>query len=225
MGGFSGSSTRNEVSAAIISLAANGPIHLASDSEGFVNRANALKNKIAKCKDNKIKWKMHNEGDLWEQFHEALICKNPQAVKIVWTKGHAKQIHIDKGITNIQNKAGNDKADSNAEQGHQLHHKTLRDASTWLSNRRNAYTNFLKSVVTHVVEACIIHKQLEENDNTDEIEHMEKVYYKALVYPAHNKCWKISQKVHLGHFSQLVKNDICIHHVHGFLDNFGGQKG
>ena len=61
VGGFSGSSTRTELSAAIISLAANGPIHLASDSEGFVNMANALKNKIAKCKDHKIKCKMHND--------------------------------------------------------------------------------------------------------------------------------------------------------------------
>ena len=137
---------------------------------------------------------MHNDGDLWEQFHEALISKNPQAVKLVWTKGHAKQIHIDKGITNIQNKAGNDKADSNAEQGHQLHHKTLRDACKWLSNRHKAYTKFMKSVVTHVVEAYIIHKQLEENNITYKIEHKEKVHYKALVYPAHNQCGKISLK-------------------------------
>ena len=36
VGGFSGSSTRTELSAAIISIAANGPIHLASDSESFV---------------------------------------------------------------------------------------------------------------------------------------------------------------------------------------------
>jgi len=205
VGGFSGSSSRTELSAAIISIAANGPIHLASDSESFVKRANALINKIAKCKDHKIKWKMHNDGDLWEQFHDALISKGPLAVTIVWTKGHAKQEHIDKGLTNNRNKAGNDKADNNAEQGHCLHHKTLRDACTWLSRRHNDYTKFMKNVVTHIIEAYIIHRQLQENNMTDKGELNGKIHYKSLVYPKSTQCGVIPQTVHLGHYGAFVK--------------------
>ena len=100
--------------------------------------------KMAKHKDHRIKSKIHNDGDLWEQFHNSLEAKTPQAVKIVWTKGHAKQIHIDKGITNIRNKRGNDKADQNADEGIQLHHKTFRNAAKRLANRHQAYTKFMK---------------------------------------------------------------------------------
>ena len=160
IGGYSGSSTRTELAAAIVTMAAHGLIHLASDSQAFVKAGNALMVKIAKNKDHRIKWKMHNDGDLWEQFHNSLKSKTTQAVKIVWTKGHAKQIHIDKGITNIRNKSGNDKADQNADEGTQLHHKTLRDATKWLANRHQAYTKFMKKVAIHIIEAYIIHKQL-----------------------------------------------------------------
>ena len=49
---------------------------------------------------------MHNDGNLWEQFHNALKSKTTPAVKIIWTKGHAKQVHIDSGITTLKNKIG-----------------------------------------------------------------------------------------------------------------------
>ena len=60
MGGYSGSSTRTELGAGIVAMAAHGPIHLASDSQAFVKAANALIKKFKKNKDNKIKWKMRN---------------------------------------------------------------------------------------------------------------------------------------------------------------------
>ena len=66
----------------IIALAAHGPIHLASDSEAFVSRANGLIGKIDKHKDQKIKRNMHNDGNLREQFHDALKCKKPKVSKL-----------------------------------------------------------------------------------------------------------------------------------------------
>ncbi len=39
IGGFGGSSTRTELAAAILAIAANGPIHLGTDSQAFLDRA------------------------------------------------------------------------------------------------------------------------------------------------------------------------------------------
>ena len=51
IGGYSRSSTRTELAAAIVTMAAHGPIHPASDSQAFVKAANALMNKIAKSNE------------------------------------------------------------------------------------------------------------------------------------------------------------------------------
>ena len=40
IGGYAGSSTRTELAAGILAICSHGPVHLASDSESFVNRAN-----------------------------------------------------------------------------------------------------------------------------------------------------------------------------------------
>ena len=64
IGGYSGSSTRTELAAAIVSMAAHGPIHLASDSMAFVKAANRLMFKMSEQKDHTIIWKMHDDGDL-----------------------------------------------------------------------------------------------------------------------------------------------------------------
>ena len=60
-------------------------------------------------------------SDLWEHFHNSLYSKSTTSVVIQWTKGHAKQHHIDKGITTHEKNKGNDKADENAvRSGHQV---------------------------------------------------------------------------------------------------------
>ena len=54
-----------------------------------------------------------------------------KAVKVQWTKGHAKQSHIDKGIPTYEKKVGNDKADANADQGTQLHRPPAGCVVSW----------------------------------------------------------------------------------------------
>ena len=224
IGGYSGSSTRTELAAGIMAMAAHGPVNLASDSQAFVKAANALILKMGKNKDHRIKWKMHNDGDLWEHFHDSLKSKSPEAVKIKWTKGHAKQIHVDKGITTIKNKNGNDKADENADEGTRLHHKTLIEATKWLANRHQAYTKFMKKVVTHITEAYIIHKQLDDIAEEEEEKGDKRMHYKKLTYPSDNETTKLATKFHLGHYGGFMQNDQTAKHLHSFLENIKIQK-
>ncbi len=46
IGGYTGSSTRTELAAAIIAIAANGPIHIGTDSQAFKDKAQAVMYRI-----------------------------------------------------------------------------------------------------------------------------------------------------------------------------------
>ena len=167
---------------------------------------------------------MHNGGDLWEQFHDFLKAKGTNSVTIKWAKGHAKQEHIDKGATNTKNKSGNDKADENAEEGTELHHRTLREATKWLANRHRSYTKFMKNVATHIIEAYIIHKQLDEMIHEDGTKCDKRMYYKSLRYPLESRTNKMHTIAHLGHYSSFIKDDATTEHIHSFLENMSVVK-
>ena len=63
-------------------------------------------------------WSLLPNGD----FMELHICqKGKHAVKATWVKGHAKQEHIDKGITTARFKLFNDRVDEVARKGVSLH--------------------------------------------------------------------------------------------------------
>ena len=72
IGGYSGSSTRTELAAGIIALCAEGPVHIGSDSEVFVKRANQLIQQVADAEYINHNWKFTSDGDLWEHFYKAL---------------------------------------------------------------------------------------------------------------------------------------------------------
>ena len=52
----------------MIAICAAGPIHIASDSEVFVEGANRLADLIKKGQIVKTPWKLMSDGDLWEHF-------------------------------------------------------------------------------------------------------------------------------------------------------------
>ena len=219
IGGYTGSSTRTELAAAILAISSHGPTNLASDSQAFVNAANKLIICIRKCKDHKIQWRMQSDGDLWEHFHSALKKKSTKAVRIQWTKGHAKQSHIDRGITTADKKSGNDKADANADLGSKVHSQVLRDTTTWLAHKHMQYTAFMKKVVTHIVESYIIHKQLDEIDEMDDVVADKRIYYCPLSYPSEIQSASITSVANLGHFKAYNENDNKAKDIYGFLEN------
>ncbi len=117
MAGIKNSSTRTEIAAGIMGLYSPGAIHQASDSKGYVLRANQILQGNPRKRKKRRPWGLTKDGDLWDLFEKASEAKGKKAVKIAWTKGHANHTHIDKGITNEYNMKHNNKADATADKG------------------------------------------------------------------------------------------------------------
>ncbi len=115
IGGFSGSSTRTELAAAIIALAANGPIHIGTDSQAMLDRAQWILKHLRKGKRHKTNWQTTPDGDLWHHFEEAARAKGWKSIRITKVKGHATQMQVDGGAVKDCDKAGNDQADQAAD--------------------------------------------------------------------------------------------------------------
>ena len=66
IGGYGGSSTRAELAAGIVALLSNSAVHIGSDSEAFVNKANEIIDLVDKGKDPQQwkSWKLRTDGDL-----------------------------------------------------------------------------------------------------------------------------------------------------------------
>jgi ribonuclease HI len=125
IGGFGGSSTRCELAAGILALCANGPVHVASDSEAFVDMANSIVCDLRSGVDPEDwrPFKLRSDGDLWAHFTKVVRAKGFDTVAFTWVKGHATDEHVRAGITTATHKHGNFVADQVADIGTQLHGK------------------------------------------------------------------------------------------------------
>jgi len=107
------SSTRTELAAGCLALAAEGPIHQATDSMAYQKMATKIIN--SDWTRRRRPWGITKDGDLWQQFEKLVEAKGAKAIRITWIKGHAQAKHIEQGTTTWQHKEGNDLADSLAE--------------------------------------------------------------------------------------------------------------
>ncbi len=143
--GPNASSTRSELAGGIAALLAPYPIHLGSDSRSFVNKANLILKGAIRMTDKP--WQLHHDGDLWQLFANIVEQRGASSVRISWVKGHAKQRHLDEGITTEWRKKGNDRADAIAgRKGHTAHPKGLLILGDLLADRQRAY----EELITHV---------------------------------------------------------------------------
>ncbi len=144
-------------------MMSHGAVHIGTDSEAFVKKANYYLNMITKHGNrciNKKHWKLISDGDLWEHFYKAALKKGAQSIRPSWVKGHATQKHIDKGITTEINMKGNDKADATADIGTKLFGEDLMQVASSLHLKHRLYQNFMFDVGKHIIEAYVIHRQL-----------------------------------------------------------------
>ena len=223
IGGYGGSSTRTELAAGIIALCAHGPVHIGSDSEAFVNTANDILHKIHHNTKPHRSWKLMSDGDLWEHFYRAAIKKGPRSIKLTWVKGHATQEHIDKSITTLINKAGNDEADITADIGTALHGQEIINLAQQFHNRHNDYQQLMCDISHHIIEGYLIHREMTElSDKTqkEKDKHTDKkVGYIPLPYPNLTKTRKLhttSAMNEFNHFTTTNTNALQIEH---FLAN------
>jgi len=139
IGGFSGSSTRNELAAGIIAMCAYGPVHLASDSKVFVDKANEIVKNLTKNPDDKTNYSTWSDGDLWMYFVKVVQNKGLQSVRFTWVKGHATDEHVAQGITTNRNKRGNEDADACADMGVMCHGEGMNYLANAYSKRHGQY--------------------------------------------------------------------------------------
>ena len=70
--GFGGSSTRSEIAAGIIAMAADCQVNIGTDSQAFQERANSIIDMERRGKKPKRPWSSQKDGDLWITFHKML---------------------------------------------------------------------------------------------------------------------------------------------------------
>ena len=160
IGGFSGSSTRNELAAGIISMCAYGPVHLASDSKIFVDEANKIIKNLTRNPEDKSNYSTKSDGDLWAYFVKVVKDKGLRSVRFTWVKGHATDEHVAKGIITTIHKEGNHIADACADIGVKCHGEGMNYLASAYNKRHGLYTVFMTKVVKHIVEAHMIHREL-----------------------------------------------------------------
>ena len=71
--GLGGSSTRAEIAAGIIAMAADEEVHMGTDSQSFMNRANGILQIIKDEREPKRPWSTQKDGDMWK-----IVLRNGQ---------------------------------------------------------------------------------------------------------------------------------------------------
>ena len=118
-------STRMELMAWIRVLAIPMRSCYATDSASMMNKAvrlikavEELEKQNSTGKSSKFKnpfkqaWGLQKNGDLWQQAWQAVVQRGSCNQTLRKVKGHATKEDIQKGISNVKDKEGNDKATS-----------------------------------------------------------------------------------------------------------------
>ncbi len=80
--GFGCSSTRSELCAGILALAADSPVHIATDSQAFLDKALHVLDLCKQNRNPRKPWGIQRDGDLWSIFHIFAKAKGHNSIKI-----------------------------------------------------------------------------------------------------------------------------------------------
>jgi hypothetical protein len=191
IGGYSGSSTRTELAAAILALAANGPVHLGTDSKVFHDKALLILGNLRKGNKIKYNWQLVSDGDLWNHFEQAARAKGYKSIRITKVKGHAKQQQVNEGIYRQCDKDGNDQADRAADLATNMHGEDVVKVANILHGRHVKYTSFFHKVVKHIIEGYLIHRKLVEKESSKQANDNDNINYQPLLVQSSANASKI----------------------------------
>ena len=165
--GMGGSSTRAEIAAGIIAMAADCEVHMGTDSKAFMDRAKIILQMIKEQRKPKRPWSTQKDGDLWQICCEMEKIKGHNNIQISKVKGHATDKNIQDGIATLKDKRGNDRADSAADEGVTDHSDGICKISRIQAKSQHAYICFTKAVHNHILEAFYKRKYLESVENKE----------------------------------------------------------
>lgn len=151
-------STRMELMAWIGVLAIPMKSCYATDSLSMLNKANKLTKAVEDrekqesngqsiSKNNHLKKHRgcNTNGDLWQQAWRAVVQRGSSSQSLRMVKGHATKEDIQKGISNEEDKEGNDKSDKLADEGvESIQGRGLVKLASWMAERHDKYGSFMK---------------------------------------------------------------------------------
>lgn len=133
MQGQCGSSTRMELVAWLGSLVRRAPIHMGSDSQALITKANIMMDAARRwsydsgpgrwLRRNPFRkpWGLQPDGDLWQAAWGAILQRGLDNQKLSKVKGHATRKQVEEGTVVEAHKEGNDWADWFADKGARQH--------------------------------------------------------------------------------------------------------
>ncbi len=223
IGGFAGSSTRTELAAAIVAICANGPVHIGTDSQAFLDRAVWILKHLRNKTKHKTNWRTTPDGDLWQHFELAAGEKGWKSFRITKVQGHATDHQVAQGNVRACDKIGNDQADKAADIAVQTHGEGVVSVARILHQRHGKYTKFMQQVARHIVEGYLIHKKLTDLIAKPPDHKANKVNYQPLQHQTkHNSCNLVHKIVLQGSIARYGKfNKRCKagNSVWNFLSN------
>eukprot|EP00973_Karenia_brevis_P090737 12404021-Karenia_brevis.AAC.1 len=111
------------------------------------------------------RWQHIDNGDLWKELDKLLMERAMEEVMFTKIKGHAKFWHIKQGLTTMQNKIGNDWADSLARQGAREHEINKNEVCRLLEAKRLAID--VQNMMIDIVLARSQGQTMDDVEDTD----------------------------------------------------------
>ena len=90
-------------------------------------------------------------GDLWEVFANIVRRRGPESVTISKVKGHATDEMVEEGRVRLQDKRGNDNADSAADKGATSSQKKVHRHGAMYSTRHLEYRTLMCRIHNYIV--------------------------------------------------------------------------
>ena len=107
------------------------------------------------------------DGDLWEQAWIAVKKRGTGNQSFRKVKGHATDKDVEKGISTIKDREGNDKSDKLADKGvEEIAGRGLVKLGKWCEARQKDYRKLLVRVQTMIVGVTLAEKEERANDRT-----------------------------------------------------------
>ncbi len=145
------SSTRSELGAMLGAALAPYPIHVGMDNIFVVRRTTLL---VRGEPVHPFKpWQLLPDGHLWKSLADAIAQRGLASIVASWVKGHAKEVHVQKGITTQRHRECNHRVDAVAEQGQvHSHPDGLRRLGQLYCARQERYADLMRHVHQVIVQ-------------------------------------------------------------------------
>lgn len=227
--GFGGSSTRSEIAGGIIAIAADGPVHIGTDSQSFRDKATKLIDMVERGRKPKRPWSTQKDGDLWIMLHEMVRQKGCESIKITKVKGHATDVNVEDGKVDIKDKQGNDKADDYATKGLEGHGDDFLKVSRMLTQRQSRYVAFVANVHDHMLEAFLRRKHMLDaeqvfKENQKETKGKKYIQAQLIDYQGEEKGIEPKEMLAVHHLGKTVKAYHRTGDVHNFIKMLHAEK-